>query len=124
MIGARTVRGRGRQVETSGAALLGTPGGVTAHITFGMEHAYLSRYELWGSEGRITVDRAFTPPADFVPPVSLHTSAGTEEIRLTPADQVAATVAAFVTAVRAGYAPGEDTLRQAVLLDAVRRRSG
>ncbi|GHE66331.1 Gfo/Idh/MocA family oxidoreductase [Streptomyces thermocarboxydus] len=124
VIGARTVRGRGRQVETSGAALLGTPGGVTAHITFGMEHAYLSRYELWGSEGRITVDRAFTPPADFVPPVSLHTSAGTEEIRLTPADQVAATVAAFVTAVRAGYAPGEDTLRQAVLLDAVRRRSG
>ncbi|MFI8204977.1 Gfo/Idh/MocA family protein [Streptomyces sp. NPDC085937] len=124
VIGARLAQGPGRRVETSGAALLGTPDGVTAHVTFGMEHAYLSRYELWGSEGRITVDRAFTPPADFVPLVGLHTSAGTEEIRLTPADQVAATVAAFVASVRAGHAPGADTLRQAVLLDAVRHRSG
>ncbi|MEU2283773.1 Gfo/Idh/MocA family oxidoreductase [Streptomyces sp. NPDC013178] len=122
IVGARLTRGAGRRVETSGAALLGTPGGVTAHITFGMEHAYLSRYELWGSEGRITVDRAFTPPADFVPVIGLH-GRTTEELRLEPADQVAATVAAFVAAVRAGSAPAGDTLRQALLLDDVRRRS-
>ncbi|GAA3873838.1 Gfo/Idh/MocA family protein [Streptomyces sp. NPDC003343] len=122
VIGARLTRGSGRRVETSGAALLGTPEGVTAHLTFGMEHAYLSRYELWGSEGRITVDRAFTPPADFVPGIAVHGHT-TEEIRLEPADQVAATVAAFVTAVRAGSAVRGDTLRQAELLDDVRRLS-
>ncbi|WP_339132312.1 Gfo/Idh/MocA family oxidoreductase [Streptomyces sp. f51] len=120
VVGARLVRRAGREVETAGAALLATPGGVTAHLTFGMEHAYASRYELWGSEGRITVDRAFTPPADHVPVIGLHGGAGTEEIRLEPADQVAATVAAFVDAVREGSAPCADTLRQAVLLHDVR----
>ncbi|WP_069772969.1 Gfo/Idh/MocA family protein [Streptomyces sp. LUP30] len=123
VVGARLTRGPGREVETAGAALLATPDGVTATLVFGMEHAYLSRYELWGSEGRITVDRAFTPPADLVPVIGLHRGSETEEIRLEPADQVAATVAAFVTAVRAGAAPRADTLRQAVLLDDVRRRS-
>jgi dTDP-3,4-didehydro-2,6-dideoxy-alpha-D-glucose 3-reductase len=122
VVGSRLSRGAGRLVETSGAVLLATPGGVTAHLTFGMEHSYLSRYELWGSEGRITVDRAFTPPADLVPVIGLH-GRTSEEIRLDPADQVAATVTAFVAAVRAGSAPRADTLRQAILLDDARRRS-
>lgn len=121
-VGARLVRGAGRAVETSGAALLSTPGGVTAQITFGMEHAYRSSYELWGSEGSITVDRAFTPPADHVPVIGLQRDGKAEEIRLEPHDQVAATVAAFAAAVRAGTPPDTaDTLRQAELLDALRR---
>ncbi|GAA2062669.1 Gfo/Idh/MocA family oxidoreductase [Streptomyces cheonanensis] len=124
VLGARLTRGAGRRVETSGAVLLGTPEGVTAHLTFGMEHAYLSRYELCGSHGRITVDRAFTPPADAVPVIGLHRPEGSQEIPLDRADQVAATVAAFVAAVRSGSAPGTDALRQASLLAEVRRVSG
>lgn len=122
VIEAELTRGRGRDVETSGAVLLRTRDGCTAQITFGMENAYESRYELWGSTGRITVDRAFTPPADFVPVIGLHRNGGYEEIRLAPHDQVAATIAAFVTAVHEGNAPADETLRQAHLLDAVRRR--
>ncbi|MGW0085239.1 Gfo/Idh/MocA family protein [Streptomyces sp. NPDC003393] len=117
IIGACLVRGAGRQVDTSGAALLRTPGGVTAEITFGMEHAYRSAYELWGSQGSLTVDRAFTPPARDVPVIGLHRGAKTEEIRLEPHDQVAATVATFAAAVRAGTPPDAgDTLRQSELL--------
>ncbi|GGJ22567.1 Gfo/Idh/MocA family protein [Streptomyces brasiliensis] len=120
--GARLVRGAGRQVETSGAALLSTPGTVTAQITFGMEHAYRSSYELWGSEGSITVDRAFTPPADHIPVIGLHRDGKTEEIRLAPHDQVAATVAVFAAAVRSGALPDTgETLRQAELLDQIQR---
>ncbi|MFJ9946687.1 Gfo/Idh/MocA family protein [Kitasatospora sp. NPDC091207] len=121
VVGARLARGHGRGVETSGAALLSTAEGIVAQLTFGMEHAYLARYELWGSEGRVTVDRAFTPPADFVPAVGLDRGGAREEIRLDPHDQVAALVTAFVAAVRAGAAPHEETLRQARLLDDVRR---
>ncbi|MEU0957171.1 Gfo/Idh/MocA family oxidoreductase [Streptomyces niveus] len=122
VVGARLMRGAGRRVETSGAALLSTPGGVTAQITFGMEHAYRSSYELWGSEGSITVDRAFTPPADHVPVIGLHRGGKTQEIRLEPYDQVAATVEAFAAAVRAGTLPDtRATLRQAELLDDIRR---
>ncbi|MEV6589139.1 Gfo/Idh/MocA family protein [Streptomyces acidicola] len=122
LVGARLVQGPGRQVETSGAALLSTPGTVTAQITFGMEHAYRSSYELWGSEGSITVDRAFTPPADHVPVIGLHRGGTVEEIRLEPHDQVAATVAAFAAAVRTGTLPDTGaTLRQAELLDEIHR---
>ncbi|WP_327371094.1 Gfo/Idh/MocA family protein [Streptomyces sp. NBC_01217] len=122
VVGARFVRGAGRRVETSGAALLSTPGAVTAQITFGMDDAYRSAYELWGSEGSITVDRAFTPPADHVPVIGLHRGGKTEEIRLEPHDQVAATVAAFAAAVRTGPLPDpRATLRQAELLDDTRR---
>ncbi|MFI9723687.1 Gfo/Idh/MocA family protein [Streptomyces sp. NPDC052396] len=119
--GAHLTTRAGKRVETAGAALLRTPAGVSAQITFGMEHGYRSAYELWGTEGRITVDRAFTPPAGHTPVLGLHRGAEHREIALEPCDQVAATVAAFVTAVRAGHAPGEDTLRQAALLDEVRR---
>ncbi|MFI6876096.1 Gfo/Idh/MocA family protein [Streptomyces sp. NPDC050400] len=117
IIGASLTRGTGRQVDTSGAALLCTPGGVTAQITFGMEHTYRSAYELRGSEGSLTVDRAFTPPAEDVPVIGLHRGAKAEEIRLEPHDQVAATVAAFAAAARAGTPPDtSDTLRQSELL--------
>ncbi|MEU3529349.1 Gfo/Idh/MocA family oxidoreductase [Streptomyces sp. NPDC038707] len=122
LIGACLVRGAGRQVDTSGAALLHTPGGVTAQITFGMEHTYRSAYALRGSEGCLTVDRAFTPPADDVPVIGLHRGAKTEEIRLEPHDQVAATAAAFAAAARAGTPPDtRDTLRQSELLDEMSR---
>lgn len=123
VLGAHLTRGRGRQVETSGAALLRTGGGVTAQVSFGMDHAYRSSYELWGSEGRIGVDRAYTPPADHVPVIRLDRRTGTEEIRLDPDDQVGNTVAAFVDSVRSGTGPAYDRavpLRQAELLDAVR----
>lgn len=122
LVGARLVQGPGRQVETSGAALLSTPGTVTAQITFGMEHAYRSSYELWGSEGSISVDRAFTPPADHVPVIGLHRGGTVEEIKLEPHDQVAATVAAFAAAVRNRTLPDTGaTLRQAGLLDEIHR---
>ncbi|MER6528531.1 Gfo/Idh/MocA family oxidoreductase [Streptomyces sp. NPDC001508] len=122
VVGARLTRGAKRRVETAGAALLSTPGTVTAQLTFGMEHAYRSSYELWGSEGSITVDRAFTPPADHVPVIGLRRGRTAEKIRLAPHDQVAATVAAFAAAVRTGAPPDDGaTLRQAELLDEIDR---
>ncbi|WP_042429193.1 Gfo/Idh/MocA family protein [Streptacidiphilus anmyonensis] len=120
-VGAHLRTAPGRDVETSGAALLRGAGGVTAHLEFGMEHAYRCEYRLWGSEGGITVGRAFTPPADHVPEVLLHRDGSVERIPLAPFDQVAAAVEAFVEAVRTQAAPGRDLVRQAALLDSVRR---
>ncbi|MCX4760215.1 Gfo/Idh/MocA family oxidoreductase [Streptomyces sp. NBC_01275] len=86
-------------VDTAGAVLLRTPGPdpVTAHLVFGMRHAYESSYELWGSHGRIRVERAFTPPADQAPIVRVRTDR--EQTHGLPAeDQVRATVRAFASA--------------------------
>ncbi|MFI9721096.1 Gfo/Idh/MocA family protein [Streptomyces sp. NPDC052396] len=124
VVGAHLANGPGREVDTAGAALLRTPEGVSAQLTFGMDHAYRNRYEFHGSRGTITVDRAFTPPADHVPVVRIETRDGVTERRLAPEDQVAATLAAFARAVRE-QEPADPSVRaQAALLDAVRRSAG
>jgi dTDP-3,4-didehydro-2,6-dideoxy-alpha-D-glucose 3-reductase len=120
VVGAILAVGEGQRVDTSGAALLRAAGGVAAHLSFGLDHDYVSAYTLHGSEGRISVDRAFTPPADHVPVVRVDNGSHTELMRLEPDDQVANTLAAFVAAVHAGAGPSSDCLRQAELLDDVR----
>lgn len=125
VVGATLTTGAGRRVDTAGAALLRTADCVTAQLTFGMEHAYRSAYELCGSEGRITVEPAFTPPADHRPVVRVARRSGVEEVRLEADDQVANTLAAFARAVRAGAFADDThdtaTLSQATLVDEVRR---
>ncbi|MBY8886435.1 Gfo/Idh/MocA family oxidoreductase [Streptomyces sp. PTM05] len=101
LLGAGLYAEPGREVETSGAALLTTPGGdVMAQLSFGIGYAYRSAYELWGSEGRIRVERAFTPPADHHPVLLVERPSGTTPVVLEPDDQAVATVTAFTRAVR------------------------
>jgi len=112
----------GRLVDTTGAALLRNDGRVAAHVTFGFEHAYRSSYTLGGSEGWLTVNRAFTPPPDYAPVLTLDGRNGIETIRLEPDDQAANAVAAFAAAVRTGESPGSaETMRQAEILADIRR---
>lgn len=116
-------------VDAGGAALLRTPSGVTAQLTFGIDHAYRSSYELWGSTGHLTVDRAFTPPPDHRPLVRVERADGTREHLLDPDDQFARVISAFARGVRAGA--GElpdggghrtaDIVPHARIVDAVRR---
>ncbi|MGW2227955.1 Gfo/Idh/MocA family protein [Streptomyces formicae] len=123
VLGATLTEGKGRSVDTAGAALLSTPGGVSAQLTFGLEHAYRSAYEIWGSLGRVVVERAFTPPADHPPRVRIERRTGREEIVLPADDQVAATVRAFAAAVRSGAAPDPVVVEQARLLRDLRERA-
>ncbi|MGV9311623.1 Gfo/Idh/MocA family protein [Streptomyces sp. NPDC003691] len=126
VVGAVLERGGGRAVDTAGAALLRTPGGITAQLEFGMDHGYRSAYELCGSAGRITVDRAFTPPAGHRPVLRIDRGAGPEPRELAPDDQVVRTVLAFAGAVRAGTVTAADDIavRQAELLAEIRRAAG
>ncbi|MFI5807672.1 Gfo/Idh/MocA family protein [Streptomyces sp. NPDC051561] len=119
--GAALVRGAGERVDTSGAVLLRTRRGVLAQLAFGLDHGYRNTYELCGSEGRITVDRAFTPPEDFRPVLRLERHSEPSEVTLPADPQMANTVADFVAAVRGGAAPDGRLLEQAELLDAIRR---
>ncbi|MBL0777118.1 Gfo/Idh/MocA family oxidoreductase [Streptomyces sp. T7(2022)] len=119
-VGAVLTEDPAHGVDTHGAALLRTPSGVTAHLTFGLDHGYASVYELCGSRGRLTLDRAFTPPAGHPPLLRTETREGRRELRLDPFDQVTAAVAAFTEAATAGTPPDPAVLRQADLLAAVR----
>ncbi|MCF2436251.1 hypothetical protein LV779_25525 [Streptomyces thinghirensis] len=86
VVGATLSSGPGRTVDTAGTALLAGPEGVGAQLTFGLDHAYRSTYEIWGSEG----GSASTAPSPR-PPTSYRASAwsavpASQEIPL-PADR-------------------------------------
>nr|UPI48945.1 3-Kktoreductase [Micromonospora sp.] len=115
-----------RGVDLEGAALLCTSEGVPAHLSFGFRSSYRSMYEIWGSEGRITLERAFTPPPALSPTLRVVRQDHAEEITLRPDDQFAGLVRAFARAVRDGaaFGPyGERLLRHAALVDGIRDRA-
>ncbi|TDC67384.1 Gfo/Idh/MocA family oxidoreductase [Micromonospora sp. KC207] len=114
-----------RGVDVSGAALLCTPDGRTAQIAFGFEHSYRCEYQLWGSAGRIVVDRAYTPPPAWHPVVRVERQDETRELTFPAEDQFVNTMREFVRAVTAGQPAEEVTAirARARLLDEVRDRA-
>ncbi|MGK5729255.1 Gfo/Idh/MocA family protein [Streptomyces sp. URMC 124] len=112
-----------RGVDVAGSVLLARPDGVTAHLTFGMEHHYTSRYEVLGSAGRLRLDHAFTTPAGHRPVIAIERQGGAEELELEAFDQVTAAVRAWVTSIGsgAGTTTGEATVRHAQLVADVHR---
>jgi predicted dehydrogenase len=126
VLGAALERPTAAAVDTAGAALLRTPEGVAVQLTFGMDHSYRSSYELWGSEGSIRLDHAFTPAADHRPELQVVGPHGPRDLVLGADDQVGNAVRAFAGAVRAGAAdPAAEALclRQAELLHAIRQKA-
>lgn len=123
VVGARLRVDEKLGVDVAGAVLLARPDGVTAQLTFGMEHSYRSCYELWGSAGAVGVDRAFAPPADLAPPARLTGRDGVRQVVLAQDDQYGNAVESFAAAV---HAPGKqegaaDPVALARLVDDVRR---
>ncbi|MQY04669.1 Gfo/Idh/MocA family protein [Actinomadura macrotermitis] len=109
-----------------GGVLLSDPQGVTAQLTFGMEHSYHSGYELRGSSGRLGLERVFTPPPAYSPVVRIERQDHREEIVLPPADQFANVVGLFAAAVREGgdlTSWNEESLHRAGLLDDIRDKA-
>ncbi|MDX3232329.1 Gfo/Idh/MocA family oxidoreductase [Streptomyces sp. ME19-01-6] len=115
-------------VDVAGSALLAAATGETVTLTFGFEHGYGAEYTLWGSTGRLTVDRAFTPPATLSPLLRIDEQDHAEQIVLPAEHQFATSVASFAGAVRRTGATGADpghaawaatTVRTAELLDRI-----
>ena len=127
MAGAHLLTPPGYDVDVSGAALLYRSDGVAAQLTFGMDHHYVNDYHVLGSSGRLGVDRAFTPPADLAPEITVARQGRVDRVTLPAEDQCAKAVDAFVAASRTGSWPDAAAmLRQATLIDEIRntRRPG
>ncbi|MEU8833397.1 Gfo/Idh/MocA family oxidoreductase [Streptomyces sp900116325] len=113
-------------VDVAGSALLSTPGGVTAELSFGFEHVYRNTYALWGSRGRLSLGRAFTPPDELAPIVRIEGEDGVREVALPPDRPFVNIAEQFARTVLDGadFAPaGEAILRQAALVTAVREHA-
>ncbi|MDP9796854.1 NDP-hexose-3-ketoreductase [Catenuloplanes nepalensis] len=99
VVGATLKHDPARGVDISGSALLCTPDGRTAQLTFGFEHAYRCDYVLWGSKGRLVVDRAYTPPPTRHPTIRLDSEHRSRTLTVPPEDQFANTLHAFADAI-------------------------
>jgi predicted dehydrogenase len=119
--------------DIGGSALLRSPSGVCARLGFGWDRFYRCTYELWGSEGRLTLERAFTTPDAHPPVLRLERQDSVRELTLAPDRQFVNIAGVFARTVVNGtgfeeYA--DDILRQAALVDRIRgaassdRRSG
>ncbi|MFD9888461.1 Gfo/Idh/MocA family protein [Amycolatopsis sp. NPDC059027] len=111
-------------VDVAGTALLRAPGGVTAQLAWGFEHSYRSTYSLWGTRGRLSVLRAFTPPEHHKPLVRLEQQDLVTEYALPADHQVRNTLAAFVNAALTDGEPpsfGRALLEQSALVEQVRQ---
>jgi len=114
-----------RGVDVAGHALLCTPSGVTAELSFGFEHAYRSCYSFWGDRGRLALDRAFTPPPTLQPVIRIESQDLVEELTLPADHQFKNILEFFARSVLDGadYAPHAEAItRQARLVDQVRSR--
>lgn len=89
-------------VDISGQVTLVSADNAFASVAFGFEHAYGSYYRLWGSDARLHLDRAFTPPADHRPVLRWSGQHGEKTQLLEPDDQFLRAVGTFADAVLAG----------------------
>ncbi|MFG2327664.1 Gfo/Idh/MocA family protein [Streptomyces sp. NPDC048568] len=113
-------------VDVSGVALLGDDDGVSAHCSFGLSHGYRSTYDLWGSEGRLVLEWAFTPSVGARPVLRLEQKDRQTRILAAASDQFVGVFTAFHAAVADPAARAVhhgDLVRQARLMACIRARA-
>tara|TARA_R110001592_G_scaffold156341_5_gene386764 strand:- start:3575 stop:4537 length:963 start_codon:yes stop_codon:yes gene_type:complete len=60
------------EVDIYGGAYLKSQSGAFSEVAFGFDNFYQCNYEIWGSKGKITAQRAFTPGENFKPIITLE----------------------------------------------------
>lgn len=60
------------EVDTNGSLLLNFGNKQTAVLSFGFNNYYRNGYSIWGTDGQITVNRAFSVPIEYEPKIILE----------------------------------------------------
>lgn len=110
-------------VDIAGAALLRDRRGVVAHCSFGMVHSYRSSYDIWGSDGRLVLDWAFTPSREARPVLRLQRKDRETRFMAAASDQFAGVMTAFAGAIgdpSSRQAQHRAMVRQAELMEQIR----
>ena len=97
-----------------------------AQVSFGFDFYYQCQYEILGTRGKLVAERAFTPPSDLSPWVCLEQSEKMERFTLPPDNHYVNMLRFFANAVRSEndwHNHLDAILRQAKLLDAIRKES-
>jgi predicted dehydrogenase len=110
-------------VDIYGGAILKNDTSQIAHVSFSLDNYYQCNYEIWGSKGKITADRAFTPPPNFAPTIILEKQDHRQEFKIKPDNHFMKILKEFHRAIleKDFNFHWEDALYQAGLLDQIRQ---
>lgn len=94
------------QKETSvyGSAFLVSEKEISISLAFGFDNYYQCKYEIWGSKGKLTGYKAFTPKLDEFPIIQVETSQGTIKHECTPDNHFEKALSEFANSIHSkGY---------------------
>lgn len=124
LLGATLKYDKTSGVDIYGDVMLKNSKDQVAQLSFGFDFYYQCNYEFLGTKGKLVVERAFTPPPEFEPPVRLEHQDNKENISL-PADNHYLNMSRFfANTIRHSnnwVCHWDSLLRQAELIDAIRR---
>lgn len=70
------------EVDFQGSAMFKSETGIISQVAFGFDNFYQNNIELWGSKGKMTIERAFTAGPGFMPKVIIETQNNRTEYTL------------------------------------------
>lgn len=95
---ARLFSVKNHDTDVFGNVVLVNEKGTTAHVAFGMDNAYKSELEIWGSKKTLFTDRVYSPPATLETMIRL-TGNEHETISVPPDDQFKNSAEYFVRCI-------------------------
>ena len=114
-------------VDTRGAVQIGW-GSLSAQLAYGMGYFYRNGCQIWGSDGSIALERAFTRPRDMPAELTLRTAEGIRTTSVPPADHFVLMLAHFAARIRGETAPspaeGEHLLTRMDWIERIRASGG
>ena len=110
------------KVDIYGGAIYKNDKDQIAHLSFSFDNYYQCVYELWGTKGKITVDRAFTAPPGFSPKILLEKQDYRREFAIEPDNHFINLLNEFQRSLieKDFHKHWEDSLEQARLLNLIR----
>ncbi len=105
-----------------GGAFLKTPSGAFSEVAFGFDNFYQCDYEIWGSKGKITAKKAFTPKPNERPKLILERQGFLSETLLDADDHFENILSEFRRTISSGNYSGkyDEVLHQSRLLQEIR----
>jgi len=112
-------------VDIYGGAILKNAQDQIAHVSFSFNNFYQCVYEIWGTKGKITACRAFTPPHNLAPKVVLEQQDRRQEFTVHPDNHFVNILKEFYRSIieKDLSRHRNDALHQAYLLDIIRKKS-
>lgn len=87
-------------VDIYGSAYISGENTIAAEIAFGFDNFYQCNYEIWGSKGKITAERAFTPQPNYSPKIILEKDNFRKEYLIEPDNHFVNILREFVRAIK------------------------